>query len=289
MWFFIHRESISSQDARSVHDIILSVFETSFGKKLQPHECESDSGLIKGIIVGFNNTARALEQQAKTTRSKIYASGSASYSAEGSDADPVVLVLVCKHDIASELACAHLPALCATAGVLRLVALPKGSANALSQSMSKNSDLTQFSSEKNTQKRKVDELSSESDKQKGRLEVTVISIRKSATATFAMIGNLMQMLEDKDIGKVKIPEIVKQIMQRREEFYTTTDRRIGKFYKPSNIISLKTTAPLASKKQTQVKKSDKREDSNKANHPDSEKKINQQGVLQPPLKKSRHS
>lgn len=99
----------------------------------------------------------------------------------------------------------------------------------------------------NTKKRKADNAGQHKRSSRN-VEITVVGIRKSATSKYAMISSLLQMLEDRNIGKVKIPEGYKQLLQQKSELQDLKTN-LPSFFNPTNIVSLKTTAPILNKKQ----------------------------------------
>lgn len=225
------------------------VFQTSLHHLDMP-DSNTDSLSARPVVIGFNNTTRALEQQAK---------------APESSADPIELLLVCKDDIVSELASAHFPGLCAVARVARLVGLPRGSAQSLSLAYNgPEPDTTNLPSlqkrkvgddeEKNKSKKdnKEDSIDKTSDfrktkfKHRRRPEVTVVGVRKSARVKYPLLGSLSDMLADRGVGAVTVPEIVAQMDREKVR------------YKSTQIATVKTTAPILGKKQQQqAQKQDK--------------------------------
>lgn len=277
-------EDVPAQFASSIFDIVNTFIQESFNKKVVSEKAEgqkepgnakievsenegndgqsqSQNWQTRSVVVGFNNVTKALEQQAKAQRLHSYPIKSALNKSnkpqEGSNPltqnpdDNIVMVFVCKEDIRSELAVAHFPTLCGIANVQRLTALPKGSSNLLTKSYRQDSDNdVTLSTPESNKKRKADAISDDNNKSKSKsrdIEVTVIAFRKSALE-FPLINSLLTMLKDNNIGTVKVPEIIVNLMKMEDERNALQIKKPA-LYKKTNIVSLKTTTPIINKKQ----------------------------------------
>lgn len=175
--------------------------------------------------------------------------------------NPIILVLVCKNDIKSSLLYSHLPTLCKVSKVKHLIDLPLGSAHALSQLYNKSpkTETVNKTKENNNTPNvsKKDSLS--------KTEVTIIAVRETALVKYPMLKSLYDMVESKQLGVIKPPQFLNSTIKQMEYIekmkadesskgikkstFGVTKNKLRSAYKSPNIVSLKTTTPIVTKKQ----------------------------------------